>query len=99
MEHLIDVVVSSSSLIVPILAAWAVIGLYTQPAGCQCPLTQLLYFVVLILIAVLTVRTVATDANCWIVHTASLGMMIVAGAMRKPAAETYEQGPSLLSDP
>ena len=85
MEQLIESVASYSALAVPMLAMWAIACLYTARTGCQCTLTQIAYFVALLAISGLTVRTVLVDDGCWLIHTASLGVMIVSGVMRRPA--------------
>ncbi len=83
MEQFIDSIASWSSVLVPILAVWAIAGLYTQKSGCQCPATQLLYLTVLLFIAGLTIRTVIVDDECLLIHTATLGVMVVSGVMRR----------------
>lgn len=90
MERLIDVVVFCSSVLVPLLAVWAILGLYTLRSGCQCHVTQFLYFFVLLFVAGLTIRTVLANDNCWLIHTSSLGVMIVAGVLRRPGYEQHD---------
>ncbi len=85
MEPVINAVVDCSSFMVPVMATWAIVALYMQRADCECSTTQLLYFGTLLLIAVITVRTMATNDNYWLIHTATLGITIVAGAMRRPS--------------
>ncbi len=85
MEPMIDAVVFLSSLLVPMLAIWAVAALYTQGAENNCYATEILYFGTLLLVSFVTLRTVATNDCCWLIHTATLGIMIVAGVMRRPA--------------
>lgn len=88
MERVIECIVSYAGFIVPLLALWAIAGLYSLRAGCQCVATQLLFFSVMLLIAGITIRTVLANDGCWLVHTASLGVMVVAGVMRRPEVET-----------
>lgn len=84
MERVIETVVGCSSLLVPLLVVWAIVGLYTMRGGGECLATQLLYFFVLLFVAGLTVRTVAVNDACWLAHTSSLGVLVVAGALKKP---------------
>ena len=84
MEQFIDGIASWSSVLVPLLAVWAIAGLYTQKAGCQCAATQILYLAVLLFIAGLTIRTVIVDDECLLIHTSTLGVMVVSGVMRRP---------------
>jgi hypothetical protein len=90
MERVIEGVVDYAGFIVPLLALWAIAALYSLRTGCQCIATQLLFFSVMLLISGITVRTVMSDDGCWLVHTASLGMMVVAGVMRRPEVESPE---------
>ncbi len=88
MERVIECIVDYAGFIVPLLALWAITGLYSQRAGCQCIGSQMLFFCVMLMISGMTVRTVIADHGCWLVHTASLGVMIVAGVMRRPEVES-----------
>lgn len=90
MERAIDCIVDYAGFIVPLLALWAITGLYSLRAGCQCVASQLLFFFVMLVISGMTVRTVVVDDGCWLIHTASLGTMIVAGVMRRPEVESAE---------
>ncbi len=91
MEPLINSVVMCSSFLVPALALWAIAALYMQRGDVECALTQLLYFGTLLLISFVTLRTITSNDGCWLIHTATLGITIVAGAMRRPvnAAPRY----------
>lgn len=86
MEPVIDTIVDLSNLMVPALALWAIAALYMQRSDVECTLTQLLYFGTLLLISFVTLRTITTNDGCWLVHTATLGITIVAGAMRRPVS-------------
>lgn len=86
MEPVISTIVDFSGLLVPVMALWAIAALYMQRADIECTLTQLMYFGTMLLIAVITVRTMANNDGCWLIHTATLGVTIVAGAMRRPPA-------------
>jgi hypothetical protein len=88
MEPVISSIVNFSALIVPVIALWAIAALYMQRDDVECALTQLLYFGTLLLIAFVTLRTMSTNDGCWLIHTATLGVTIVAGVMRRPAAAT-----------
>ncbi|MEZ6074690.1 MAG: hypothetical protein R3C09_17550 [Pirellulaceae bacterium] len=95
MEPVIDTVVGCSSFMVPVMALWAIVALYLQRDDCECITTQLLYFGTLLLIAFITVRTMATNDGCWLIHTATLGITIVAGAMRRPTGAPQHFVPDL----
>lgn len=95
MEQFIESIASSSGILVPLLAVWAIVGLYTQRTGDQCVATQVLYLSVMLFIAGITIRTVMVDDGCWLVHTASLGVLVVSGVMRRPQAVT---APELVSE-
>ncbi len=84
MEQFIESIASWAGILVPLLAVWAIVGLYTQRSGCQCVATQVFYLSVMVFIAGVTVRTVMVDDGCWLVHTASLGVLVVSGVMRRP---------------
>lgn len=90
MEQFIESIASSSGILVPLLAVWAIVGLYTQRSGCQCIATQVLYLSVMLFIAGITIRTVLVDDGCWLVHTASLGALVVSGVMRRPEAASSD---------
>ncbi len=87
MEHVISSLANCSLWIVPVIALWAVACLYWGHFGGQTTLAQVVYFTCLLGIAGLTVRTVIADDGCWLIHTTTLGIMIVFGAMLKPAGE------------
>jgi hypothetical protein len=93
MESVVASVVCCSGLLVPMLAVWAIAALYTQCSGSECCVTQYLFFGALLFIAGMTVRTVTTDDGCWLIHTTSLGAMIVAGVMRRPASQVVQNVP------
>ena len=97
MEPIIGTIVDFSGLLVPVMALWAIAALYMQRADVECALTQLLYFGTLLLIAVITVRTMANNDGCWLIHTATLGVTIVAGAMRRPATTPFAAESGLCS--
>lgn len=85
MERLVDSICLCSGFVVPLIALWAVMGLYTLRPGKKCCVTESAYFLALLLNAGVTLRTVTINHDCWLVHTLSLGVMIVAGVMRRPA--------------
>lgn len=87
MEMTLESVSYIAALLVPAIALWAIVCLYTQASGCKCHVTEVGFFAALLLIAAITVRTVLVDDGCWLIHTSSLGVMIVAGVMRKPTVE------------
>ncbi len=93
LEQLIEAIVSYASFLVPLLAIWAIAGLYTQQPGCQCIATQVLYLSVLLFIAGITIRTVTNDGEGLLIHTASLGTLVVFGVMRRPDERATEAIP------
>lgn len=90
LEQFIEGIASCAGILVPLLAVWAIVSLYTQPTGCQCLATQVLYLSVIVFVAGVTVRTVMVDDGCWLVHTASLGVLVVFGVMRRPEPMTSD---------
>jgi hypothetical protein len=90
LEQFIESIASSAGILVPLLTVWAIVGLYTQRSGCQCVASQILYLSVMLFIAGITIRTVMVDDGCWLVHTASLGVLVVSGVMRRPEAATSD---------
>lgn len=91
MERLIESAALCSSLAVPLLALWSVACLYTLGVGRHAVATQLIFFLVLLAVAGLTIRTVMANDGCWLIHTSTLGVMIVSGVMRKPSdSELWE---------
>jgi hypothetical protein len=97
LERLIDGIADWAGVLVPLLAVWAIVGLYTQRTGNQCVATHVLYLAVMLFISGVTVRTVMIDDGCWLVHTASLGVMIVSGVMRRPEVSSAEYVGDTLS--
>ncbi|MEZ6135913.1 MAG: hypothetical protein R3C53_13480 [Pirellulaceae bacterium] len=87
MQPFIEYFVLAAVLVVPLLALWAIAGLYSTRAGSPCHVTQVFYLATLLMIAGLTVRTVMANDSCWLIHTASLGIMIVFGVMRRPLGD------------
>lgn len=71
------------TLIVPALAVWATLGIHSYRCEGYCLVVDTLFFLVMIVIAGLTWRTMSQNDACWLVHTASLGFMIVAGVIPK----------------
>lgn len=90
MQGLVAAFDSTSTVIVPLIAIWAVISLYTLKSGMRCRITEYCFFFSLMLVAGFTIRTVAINECCWLQHTATLGAMVVAGALRRPAVEAPE---------
>ncbi len=78
-----QICVGWTTLLVPALALWAVIGLNTARSEAMRPWMDSIYFLVMILIAVLTWRTMSANDPCWLIHTTSLGTLIVFGVLPK----------------
>ncbi len=84
MELLVDLVGCYSCVLAPALATFAMIALYVQPVGSSSQ-NNALFFAVLLVLATLTVRTTMMMYDeTWLIHAASLGCTIVAGAMKRP---------------
>ena len=66
---------------VPALVVWAVIAINVYKGDAQRPAIDAIYFLAMLLIGALTWRTMSMNDPCWLIHTASLGIMIVAGVM------------------
>ena len=98
MDRVVEALSICSSLLVPLLAVWAIVGIYTVRRGCECAASQLVFFSVLLFIAVLTTRTVTMNDASWLSHTASLSAMIVAGALRRPSTTSSRDSALVLLD-
>jgi hypothetical protein len=73
---------------VPALALWAVIGVQVFKEEAQRAAVDGLYFLAILLVGAMTWRTMSLNDPYWLIHTASLGMMIVAGVLpRRSSAE------------
>ena len=88
MQAFIEVVDFYSGALVPMLAVWAMGCLFMHRGGHGGYATHTCYFTVMLLVAGLTVRTMLANDACWLIHTSSLGVMIVAGVMRRPSDAT-----------
>lgn len=84
-ETLIHSLQAASGFLVPALAFWSIACLYTIRSGCRCTASECVFFGVLLLVAGATIRTVVACDNNWLLHTSSLGVMIVAGSMKRPS--------------
>lgn len=87
MERMIEAIGYGATILVPLLALWAIASLYSLQTGRQCAVTECVYYVVLLLVSGVTLRTILADDSCWLVHTASLCAMVIAGVMRRPQDE------------
>jgi hypothetical protein len=85
--QLVGFVGCCGGFIVPLLSIWAVVSLFSLAAGRKCWVTEACYFGTLLIVAGCTLRTVACSHDCWLLHTACLGCMVVAGTLRRPASE------------
>lgn len=70
-----------SVLLVPALAAWAIFGISACRETQLQPWVDSLYFLIMLVIGALTWRTMETHDACFLIHTASLGIMIVFGVL------------------
>ena len=87
MQDFVEVLDACSTLIVPLIAIWAILCVYTVRPGAHCHVTECCFFFSLMLVACCTVRTVAINDSCWLQHTATLGAMVVSAALKRPRAE------------
>ena len=85
MQELIETVAGCSSLLVPFAAMWAVACLYCLQTGGRCIIKECSFLLVLVLIAGITVRSVVAMDASFLLNTATLGVVVVAGVIRKPA--------------
>ena len=92
LEQLVVGICCYSGFFVPVIALWAVASLYCSPAGQCCSFSQLVFFAAFLLISGLTLRTVAVDNECFLVHSVSLGAMVVGGVMR-PVGHSQDSDP------
>lgn len=90
-----QVFVNWTALMVPALAMWAVIGIHVYRTEGQSAWVDALYFLVMVIIAGMTWRTMSMNDSCWLIHTASLGTMIVGGVL--PKRGTCDDGFNLIS--
>jgi hypothetical protein len=70
-----------SVLLVPALAIWAILGMNLARETHLEPVSDAMYFLIMLVIGALTWRTVETHDACFLIHTASLGIMIVYGVL------------------
>ncbi len=90
MDPITEICVHWSVLLVPALAAWAILGISVYREKQAQPVADSLYFLIMLVIGALTWRTMQTHDVCFLIHTASLGIMIVFGVLprRQTADET-----------
>ncbi len=84
-----QVFVDWTTLLVPAIATWAILGIHVYRCEHYRSIVDTLYFLAMILIAGLTWRTMNANESCWLIHTASLGIMIVAGVM--PRKDAFDE--------
>jgi len=70
--------------------------LFIRPAGCECPVAQMVYFVAFLFVSGLTMRSVVVDDSAWLTQAASLGVLVVAGVLRKPQGARQVDDASML---
>jgi len=73
----------------PIVGAVA-LGLSKLTSGATARVAEHWFLGVLLAVTLITCRTVIVLDHCWLVHTATLGMMIV-GALLLPSRESLDQ--------
>lgn len=85
MEFAITLAAEYSGIVAPALAFWAALLLHIQPKNTNSSIVQTVFFFTLLLVAVLTLRATADHDPMWLANAGSLGVLIVAGALRRPA--------------
>ena len=83
MDLVLQFFVDWLAFLVPALAVWAVIGIHVYRSDFHQPTIDAIYFAAMLVIGALTWRTMSGNDSHWLVHTASLGIMIVGGVMHK----------------
>lgn len=86
MQRIVEQFVQWSGVLVPMMALWAIALVYTLKAGHDSTARHASFFFVMLVVASATLRTVLVNDGCWLVHTASLSTMILAGVLRRPDA-------------
>lgn len=84
-----ELCVQWTSYLVPALAAWAIVGINLYRGTSLRPLVDSLYYFAMVLIGVLTWRTMSCNDACWLIHTASLGILIVFGVL--PRRDSFDE--------
>jgi hypothetical protein len=84
MEALLSLTVEYSAAISPLLSLWAIALLFLQPKDSDQSSAQAIYFMAMLVVSTLTVRATLTHDTFWLLNAASLGLLIVAGALRRP---------------
>lgn len=91
MQRIVEEFVAWSGVLVPMMAAWAIALVYTLKAGHDSTARHALFFFVMLVVASATLRTVAVNDGCWLIHTSSLSIMVLAGVLRRPES-SHEDG-------
>lgn len=84
MELLVATIGEYSFVVAPALVTWAIASLYIQAYGSTSAYSQTVFFVTLLAIGILTMRSMVLSEQHWLIHAVSLGVLIVAGALRRP---------------
>lgn len=87
MEFAISFVAEYSGVLAPAIAFWAALMLHLQPKDCNSGMIQTHFFFSLLVVAVLTVRATTNHDPMWLANAASLGVLIVAGVLKRPTGE------------
>jgi hypothetical protein len=88
MESLFELIANHSGVFAPILMTWAVVALYVPGRDADWRYSQGLFFGSLLAIAFLTIRTVIDHDQQWLTNAASLGFLVVCGALKRPTEST-----------
>lgn len=87
MEFVINLVAEYSGIVAPGVAVWATLMLHMQPKNINSSMVQIVYFFSLLFVALLTVRATLNHDPMWLISASSLGVLIVAGALKRPVEE------------
>ncbi len=90
MEALVELFVVWTSVLVPLLAMWAIATIYMHKPNHPGIAVESLFLFVLLIVSAATLRTVVVNDGCWLVHSTSLSAMILAGVMRRPLDQSSD---------
>lgn len=82
MELLIATMVGYSGVLAPILMTWGIATLCLHTHETDDGYCQSVFFGSMVVIGFLTVRTMLMHDPCWLLNAASLGVLIVGGALK-----------------
>ena len=84
MDTLVATLVGYSGVLAPVLAVWAIATLCLHTQKVDYGYCQAVFFGSMMLIGFLTIRTMLMQDPSWLLNAASLGVLIVGGALKGP---------------